>query len=423
MIDICGNYVREQTNYSVYNGGYFAIITDEVTDASNNHSVLGMCNRMLDTCDPNNPVIKEAFVQLERTNSETVCTKLVECYKSHGIYLNKVRAQTYDTTSSMLSSLNGVQGRFRSQYPMAVYLPCNAHILNLSISASCKLQPIRDETFLFFHNSPKRQSFFERVLCLENFNAATQTKLIGLCRTRWVERHEAYENFFELIPAIVTTTDMIAHPHLYDDAAGDWSWDKETKETANGLQSAIKRFENIVAFIVLKNVLHPLKGISAKLQKRDLDIYDAYKWIDDKISYLQAFRGDVDSFHGTIYEEAKNLADFIDSIEERPRTARAGMRQEHRSNVPAESITEYFKRSISIPFLDYIISEMKTRFSETNRQAVMCILSLIPKQAILEPHCYLILTFTRKTFHHMDRYDQNYNTGFIILEVSSDKHN
>ena len=167
---------------------------------------------------------------------ETVCTKLVECYTSRNIDLNKVRAQTYDTTSSMSSSLNGVQGRFRSNYPMAIYLPCNAHILNLSISASCKLQPIRNvidtinETFLFFHNSPKRQAFLERVLLLDNFSAATRTKVIGLCRTRWVERHEAYENFFELAPAIVMTTDMMAHPHLYEDVVADWPWTRKQRK-------------------------------------------------------------------------------------------------------------------------------------------------------------------------------------------------
>ena len=172
-----------------------------------------------------------------------------------------------------------------------------------------------------------------------------------------MERHEAYEHFFELAPAIVMTTDMMAHPHLYEDVVADWPWEKETKEKANGLGSSIKRFENIVAFIVMKNALYPLKGISAKLQKRELDIYDAYMRIDDTISLLQAFRGDVDTFHERVYEEAE----LIGSIEEKPRTVRAGMRQEHRSNVPAESISEYFKRSIMIPFLDYIISEMKTQ--------------------------------------------------------------
>ena len=62
LIEICGNYVREVTNSAVYNSGYFAVIADEVTDSSNNHSVLGVCNRMLDTGDPNNPVVKEAFL-------------------------------------------------------------------------------------------------------------------------------------------------------------------------------------------------------------------------------------------------------------------------------------------------------------------------------------------------------------------------
>ena len=84
------------------------------------------------------------------------------------------------------------------------------------------------------------------------------------------------------------TTDMMAHPHLYEDVVADWPWDKETKEKANGLGSSIKRFENIVAFIVMKNALYPLKGISAKLQKRELDIYDAYMRIDDTISLLHA---------------------------------------------------------------------------------------------------------------------------------------
>lgn len=43
----------------------------------------------------------------------------------------------------------------------------------------------------------------------------------------------------------------------------------------NGFVSALRRFENLVFFIVQKNAMHPMKGIAAKLQKRDLDVYDA----------------------------------------------------------------------------------------------------------------------------------------------------
>ena len=237
-------------------GGYIAIIADEITDSSNNHTVLGVCSRMLDISDPGNIFVKEQlfdFVQLERTNSESVCKNLMESYTLHSIDLNRVRAQTYDTTSSM-SSANGVNGQFRASYPKAIYLPCNAHILNLCISASCKLQPIRNvidtmnEAHLFFHYSPKRQAFFERVLeeCCQDVKLE---KLKGLCRTRWVERHEAYENIKELFSAVIMTMDMICHRHLYNNPSlNDWAWDRETKDKANGIASCLKRFENIASF-------------------------------------------------------------------------------------------------------------------------------------------------------------------------------
>ena len=88
-------------------------------------------------------------------------------------------------------------------------------------------------------------------------------KLKGLCRTRWVERHEAYENFKELFPAVIMTMDMICHPHMYNNPSlNDWAWDRETKDKANGIASCLKRFENIASFVVQKSALYPLKGIA-----------------------------------------------------------------------------------------------------------------------------------------------------------------
>ena len=47
------------------------------------------------------------------------------------------------------------------------------------------------ETAYFFHNSAKRQSFLEKVIDKKS----GVVKVKDLCRTRWVYRHEAYENF------------------------------------------------------------------------------------------------------------------------------------------------------------------------------------------------------------------------------------
>ena len=51
-----------------------------------------------------------------------------------------------------------------------------------------------------------------------------------------------------------------------------WKWESDTKTTAHGLKSSLQRFGVIVGFTVLNNCLDYLKGLSAKLQRRDMDI-------------------------------------------------------------------------------------------------------------------------------------------------------
>ena len=166
----------------------------------------------------------------------------------------------------------------------------------------------------------------------------------------------------ELIPAVVMTTDVIVHPHIYKfQSVDDWSWDKDTREKATRLVSSIRRFENIVSFVVQKNSLHPLKGIAAKLQKRDLDIFEAFQRIDETIACL---RTNVEEFHSRCYVESKLVAEEIGS-EEQPRTVQ---RQKHRANAPSESTEEFFIRNITIPFLDYLVSEMETRISDRTEE-------------------------------------------------------
>ena len=59
-------------------------------------------------------------------------------------------------------------------------------------------------------------------------------------------------------------------------------------------------------------------------------------------------------------------------------------------NILAESTTEYFKRSLTIPFLDYLLSERKERFSVTS------ILSLLPQIAIKCALDYKLFAFYEK---------------------------
>ena len=128
----------------------------------------------------------------------------------HRIDITNCRRQAYDTTASMSSSGTGVQAHIKKKAPDAEFQGCCLHSLNLVISHSSKTQAVRNmfdtcqQAFLYFHNSPKRQRFLEHIIsCL--CPSATKTKIKGLCKTRWVERHSTFTTILELYPYLLET--------------------------------------------------------------------------------------------------------------------------------------------------------------------------------------------------------------------------
>ena len=76
---------------------------------------------------------------------------------------------------------------------------------------------------------------------------------------------------------------------------------------------------------------------------------------------------------------ASNLASKIDIVPVKPHIS--GVKSVYRSNAPAESIEEYFRRNLGIPLLDGIISELDRRFSDVSRRASK-LLYLVPSMLI-----------------------------------------
>ena len=95
------------------------------------------------------------------------------------------------------------KAEFKALSPLALYMHCRCHVLNFSIASACSIPGIKNmigvinDVYLFFNLSPKRQNYFEHIL--EAFDSQhTTTKIKGLCKTRWVERHTCFETFYDL---------------------------------------------------------------------------------------------------------------------------------------------------------------------------------------------------------------------------------
>ena len=109
-------------------------------------------------------------------------------------------------------------------------------------------------------------------------------------------------------------------------------WDRDTKILAQGLLSRMESSEFIVAFVVAKNSLQPIKPLASKLQKRDLDIYYAYTLIDGCISQLTDIRSNMDTVFNEWFTEMSEISDIVDNPINIPRIA---TRQINRPNAPS----------------------------------------------------------------------------------------
>ncbi|KAG1650934.1 repressor of the inhibitor of the protein kinase [Nymphon striatum] len=302
---------------------------------------------------------------------ETIKEQLVKC----GLKVENVRWQAYNTTAAMSSGNRGLQGLFRRDVPNAIYTPCNSHKLNLVIASASKLQQIKkcitevNETYLFFNASHKRQGFLERVIDIvvardrqlpEGRKHSKQHKLKGLCKTRWVARFETIDNFIDLSSSVQTACDIIINPHLYvdDETLSElikeaWNWDADTKTRAQGILANFGNFEFLVCIVTLRNVLQPLREITARLQKRDLDIRSAYTSFTEVHEDIEALRADIDDRFRLWYEdEVLVMAKELGVDEKVPR---AKGRNAYRATHSAKSTMKYFKRSIAIPFIDDVL--------------------------------------------------------------------
>ncbi|KAG1690263.1 repressor of the inhibitor of the protein kinase [Nymphon striatum] len=307
----------------------------------------------LDTCPGN------ASCSSGRDNQRTACEVWIEGRKCEG--------QAYDTTAAMSSGNRGLQGLFRRDVPNAIYTPCNSHKLNLVIASASKLQQIKNcitevnETYLFFNASHKRQGFLERVIDIvvardrqlpEGRKHSKQHKLKGLCKTRWVARFEAIDNFIDLSSSVQTACDIIINPHLYvdDETLSElikeaWNWDADTKTRAQSILANFGNFEFLVCLVTLRNVLQPLREITARLQKRDLDIRSAYTSLTEVYEDIEALRADIDDRFRLWYEEEVLVMAKELGVDEK--VPRAKGRNAYRATHLAESTMKYFKRSCS----------------------------------------------------------------------------
>ncbi|KAL5491305.1 hypothetical protein EMCRGX_G016568 [Ephydatia muelleri] len=334
LIEVMGKHIVLRTIVDELKAArWYAILADEVTSHNTEH--LAICARFV---DQNNDIREEflAFIGIDRITGAEIADAIVKFLQDNDVPIENMRGQGYDGASNMSSDRVGVQARIQQAAPLATYVHCSGHCLNLVISKSCSLPDIRnvidrlEHCCRFFLNSPKRSGILELIVTENVPDSPGRKPLLDLCRTRWAERHSAYQHFYQAYTFIVQALELIGyHRHLdkYGDKYADW--DTLNRTEAQQILASITSFTFIVSFTCVYQYLSHLAGITVKLQKRSLDIIDAHELIAEVTATYVGERNDVDISFNHIYQQSVRIAENVSIAPEMPRVTG---RQQHRSN-------------------------------------------------------------------------------------------
>ena len=176
------------------------------------------------------------------------------------------------------------------------------HNLNLSIAASARIQLIDNviesykNTTFFFKLSPKKETLLNYIAEIRRLDNNWQQILIGMCKTRWLERDLPYEHFYFALPFIVEALEIINGTHA---EMGSFEkkytegWDYKTKREATSLLNAVISFGFIISLIRLYRFLHPLAGITNRLQGRGVYIIEAYDGVSSVIKDIKSTKKNI----------------------------------------------------------------------------------------------------------------------------------
>ena len=197
----------------------------------------------------------------------------------------------------------------------------------------------------------------------------------NLCKTRWIERHSAFETIYNLYEYVVTTLDEICIPSKDErfECPGEesWDWDASTQTLANGLRHTIRSFGHILCFVCARDMLEPMRPLVSALQGHLVEVHFGFKKVGEVMNSYTDIQSGIDAWFKHLYMKVLRLSELVGSADERPCVNRRG-------TTPAEMAKEYWKRAVAIPFLDIVLSQLKSRFSH-EKQAHYELCALVPE--------------------------------------------
>lgn len=265
----------------------FALLADETKDASKIEQIsiiLRFINIDSDTWSVEERFL--GFVAAASCNAETLTKHLVDTVSKRGLSMKNCVAQAYDGATVMSGSCTGVQARIQQHAPMAVYIHCMAHRLNLvlvdvckNVNAASEFFALLEAVYVFMSSGTSHPAFLDAQNRIYPDRRPLELKRI--IETRWSCRYESIETIIKVFTAVIQTLERISDTHHSAERAA----------LARGYLHQLKRFQFVSLLLIMERILRITYSLSNALQDPELDLAAAVTLINSVTGQLRELRG------------------------------------------------------------------------------------------------------------------------------------
>lgn len=332
----------------------FSVIVDGTQDAGRKEQ-MSVCIRHVD----DNFIPHEEFVGMyepPNTTGATIATCIKDVLLRLDLSLQNLRGQTYDGASNMSGPFNGCQAVICQSQPLALYVHCGAHCVNLvsqSVNESCTsirdaLQVVNDLGVLFAQSIVARTKFKD----LADPSASHFHQIRPLCPTRWLVRVKA-------IQAVVTQYELVLQCLEELDAPGC-----TLASRARGLHKQLCQASIHLFLHMALRVFEPLERLNRSLQATYQTVAGMMEAVTSVIVELTAIRTD-EEFELLMAETCKVQTELnLDALEV-PRTRKPPARYTGpaAATIP-QSAADYYRPKY-FEIVDDAVVKLEQRFTKS----------------------------------------------------------